>query len=266
MADIESHQTEKRRFKPHAAFAKQANISAAEYKRLCAQAAKDPDKYWAGRAAELRWMKKWKKVMDWSEAPFAKWYVGGQLNASDNCLDRHVETWRKNKAALIWEGEPGDTRVLTYGDLHRETCRFSNVLKGLGVRKGDRVTIYMPLVPELVIAMLACARIGAAHSVIFGGFTSQAIADRVEDAESEVLITADGGWRRGSVVPLKVNVDEALTKTDKVKKVVVLKRTGQGTTMAPGRDFWWHDLMKDASAVCEPEPCDSEQMLYILYT
>ena len=266
MADIDSFQTEKRRFKPSAAFAKQANMTAAEFKRLTALAAKKPDVYWAGRAEELRWMKKWKKVCDWSEAPFSKWYVGGQLNASDNCLDRHVETWRKNKAAIIWEGEPGDTRVLTYGDLHRETCRFANVLKGLGVRKGDRVTIYMPLVPELAIAMLACARIGAAHSVIFGGFTSTAIADRVEDAESEVLITADGGWRRGSIVPLKINVDEAMTKTDKVKKVVVLKRTGQGVTMQAGRDFWWHDLMKDASAVCAPEPCDSEQMLYILYT
>ncbi|MEK7468873.1 MAG: acetate--CoA ligase [Planctomycetota bacterium] len=266
MADIDSFQTEKRRFKPSAAFAKQANMTAAEFKRLTALAAKKPDVYWAGRAEELRWLKKWKKVCDWSEAPFSKWYVGGQLNASDNCLDRHVETWRKNKAAIIWEGEPGDTRVLTYGDLHRETCRFANVLKGLGVRKGDRVTLYMPLVPELAIAMLACARIGAAHSVIFGGFTSTAIADRVEDAESEVLVTADGGWRRGSVVPLKINVDEAMTRTDKVKKVVVLKRTGQGVSMQAGRDFWWHDLMKDASAVCEPEPCDSEQMLYILYT
>ncbi|MCC6739497.1 MAG: acetate--CoA ligase [Planctomycetia bacterium] len=266
MADIDSFQTEKRRFKPHASFAKQANLTAAEFKKLTALAAKSPDKYWAGRAEDLRWMRKWKKVCDWSEAPFAKWYVEGQLNASDNCLDRHLETWRRNKAALIWEGEPGDTRVLTYADLHRETCRFANVLKGLGVRKGDRVTLYMPLVPELAIAMLACARIGAAHSVIFGGFTSQAIADRVEDAESAVLVTADGGWRRGSVVPLKTNVDEALTKTDKVKKVVVLKRTGQGVTMTNGRDFWWHDLMKDASAVCEPEPCDSEQMLYILYT
>ncbi len=266
MADIDSFQTEKRRFKPSAAFAKQANLSAAEFKKLTALAAKKPDVYWAGRAEELRWMKKWKKVCDWSEAPFSKWYVGGQLNASDNCLDRHLETWRKNKAALIWEGEPGDTRTLTYADLHRETCRFANVLKGLGVRKGDRVTLYMPLVPELAIAMLACARIGAAHSVIFGGFTSQAIADRVEDAESAVLVTADGGWRRGSVVPLKTNVDEALTKTDKVKKVVVLKRTGQGVPMTGGRDFWWHDLMKDASAVCDPEPCDSEQMLYILYT
>ncbi|KAF0246314.1 MAG: acetyl-CoA [Planctomycetota bacterium] len=266
MADIDSFQTEMRRFKPSAAFAKQANLSAAEFKRLTALAAKKPDVYWAGRAEELRWMKKWKKVLDWSDAPFSKWYVGGQLNASDNCLDRHVETWRKNKAAIIWEGEPGDTRVLTYGDLHRETCRFANVLKGLGVRKGDRVTLYMPLVPELAIAMLACARIGAAHSVIFGGFTSTAIADRVDDAESAVVVTADGGWRRGSVVPLKINVDEAMTKTDKVKKVVVLKRTGQGVAMQAGRDFWWHDLMKDASAVCAPEPCDSEQMLYILYT
>ncbi|NUN47498.1 MAG: acetate--CoA ligase [Candidatus Brocadiae bacterium] len=265
MSEIESVLVENRRFKPSAAFAKQANLSAKEYRRLCALAEKKPDVYWAQRAAELRWMKPWKKVCQW-KAPFARWFVGGKLNASDNCLDRHVETWRKNKAAIIWEGEPGDERVLTYQDLWRETCRFANVLKGLGVKKGDRVTLYMPLIPELAIAMLACARIGAAHSVIFGGFTSQAIADRVEDAESGVLITADGGWRRGGIVPLKANVDDALTKTDKVKKVVVFRRTAHEVPMKAGRDFWWHELMKTADPVCPPEPCDAEQMLYILYT
>jgi acetyl-CoA synthetase len=265
MADIDSLMVEKRRFKPSSAFAKQANLSAAEFRRLTALAAKKPDVYWAQRAGELRWMKKWKKVCEW-EAPFSKWYLGGQLNASDNCLDRHVETWRRNKAAIIWEGEPGEQRVLTYHELWRETCRFANVLKGLGVKKGDRVTLYMPLVPELAIAMLACARIGAAHSVIFGGFTSQAIADRVEDAESRVLVTADGGWRRGGHVPLKANVDEALTKTRLVEKVVVLRRTGQEVPMKGGRDFWWHELAAGASTDCPPEPCDSEQLLYILYT
>ena len=267
MADIDTVLIEKRRFKPPAAFSKLARIgSLAQYRKLYAQAEKNPDRFWAERAAELRWTKKWKKVLDWSGAPFAKWFTGGQLNASDCCLDRHVETWRKNKAAIVWEGEPGDARVLTYGDLHRETCKFANVLKGLGVKKGDRVTIYMPLVPELAIAMLACARIGAAHSVIFGGFTSQSIADRVDDAESRVLITADGGWRRGGIVPLKANVDDALTKTQRVEKVVVFRRTAHDVPMKQGRDFWWHELMQDASPDCPAEPLDSEQMLYILYT
>jgi acetyl-CoA synthetase len=265
MPDIESLLNEKRRFRPPAAFARRANVTASEYRRMCALAAKSPDRFWAGLAGGLRWTRRWKRVCEWS-APHSKWFAGGKLNVSDNCLDRHCETWRKNKAALIWEGEPGELRVLTYGELLRETCRFANVLKALGVKAGDRVTLYLPMVPELAIAMLACARIGAAHSVIFGGFTSQAIADRVEDAESKVLITADGGWRRGGVVPLKQNVDEALTKTKIVEKVVVLRRTGQAVPMSPGRDFWWHDLVRDASAVCAPEPVDAEGLLFILYT
>jgi acetyl-CoA synthetase len=198
--------------------------------------------------------------------PETKWFTGGKLNASYNCVDRHLKTWRRNKAAIVWEGEPGDTRVLTYQDLHREVCRFANVLKGLGVTAGDRVTIYMPLVPEIVIAMLSCARIGAVHSIIFGGFSADAVAERNNDAQAKVVITADGGWRRGKEVPLKAAVDESLVKSPTVRSVVVLRRTGTPVAMEPGRDHWWDELMSEATADCPATPLDSEHPLFILYT
>ena len=196
----------------------------------------------------------------------AKWFVGGKTNVSYNCLDIHLQTQRRNKAALIWEGEPGDTRVLTYQMLHDEVCRFANVLKKLGVGRGDVVSIYMPLVPELAIAMLACARIGAIHCVIFGGFSAEAIAERNNNASAKVILTADGGWRRGKQLPLKENVDVALQKSPTVEKCVVLRRTGNAVTMTPGRDFWWHDLIQEVGDDCPAEPLDSETPLFILYT
>src|SRR5205807_1751874 len=221
----------------------------------------------AGAVAEaaIRTGVAWRKALGW-KPPYAKWCVGGKLNVSYNCLDRHVEGPRKTRAALIWEGEPGDSRVLTYWDLYREVNRFAAALKGHGARKGDRITIYMPMVPELPIAMLACARIGAAHSVIFGGFSPEAVRERIHDAESTLVITADGGWRRGSTVPLKKNTDEALRGAPGVKTVVVLKRTGQPVEMQSGRDIWWDDFVKGAPAQCPAEPMDSEDLLYLLYT
>ena len=198
--------------------------------------------------------------------PFAEWFVGGKINVSANCLDRHLTTWRKNKAAIIWEGEPGDTRTLTYADLHREVCKCANVLKKLGVVKGDRVIIYMPMIPELPVAMLACARIGATHSVIFGGFSAEALKDRINDAQAKLVVTADGGYRRGGVIPLKANIDEALKVTPTVESVIVVNRVGLDVAMVPGRDHWWEGLMSTTSAECEPEKLDSEHPLYILYT
>jgi acetyl-CoA synthetase len=264
---ITSMLTEQRKFPPPPAFATQAHVkSMAEYERLWSRSAEDPEGFWAEMAdANLTWFKKWSRVLDW-KAPHAQWFVGGKLNASYNCLDRHLTTARKNKAAIIWEGEPGDTRVLTYNDLHRETCRFANALKDLGVKKGDRVTIYMPMVPELAIALLACARIGAPHSVVFGGFSSEAIADRCNDAKAKLLITADGGWRRGAQVALKRNVDAALEKATTVESVVVLRRTGQDVSMKQGRDHWWHELVHDAPLTCPAEELDAEHPLFLLYT
>jgi acetyl-CoA synthetase len=266
--NIESSLKETRVFPPPPGFSETAHIgSMADYETLRARAAKDPEGFWADMAVEnLDWFKTWDRVLDWDNAPFAKWFVGGELNVSYNCLDRHAATWRRNKAAIIFEGEPGDTRVLTYGDLLRETSQFANVLKSLGVVKGDRVVLYMPMVPELAIAMLACTRIGATHSVIFGGFSAEAIKDRVNDAEAKVVVTADGGWRRGAIVPLKETVDKALQDTPTVKDVIVLKRTGQDVHMAGGRDHWWHEMMQGVSADCPPEPVDSEHPLFILYT
>ncbi len=265
-ANITSVLKESRVFAPSEAFVKQANVSAEERERLVAWADKDPDGFWAAQAESLHWFTKWNKVLDWSNPPFAKWFVGGTINASDNCLDRHLNSARKNKAAIIWEGEPGDTRTLTYQQLHREVCKFANGLKSLGVAKGDRVTIYMPLTPEAAIAMLACARIGAVHSVIFGGFSAEAVADRNNDAAAKVVITADAGWRRGKIVPLKANVDAALDKSPTVKTCVVFNRCHQPVHMKPGRDIWWEDIMSDASADCPPEQLDSEHPLFILYT
>jgi acetyl-CoA synthetase len=265
-SNITSVLKESRQFPPPAAFAQGAHIkSSAEYEKLWKRAADDPEAFWAEQARTLHWVAPWNKVLVWKE-PHAQWFAGGKLNVSYNCVDRHLESGRKNKAAIVWEGEPGDTRVLRYQDLHREVCKFSNVLKKVGIRAGDRVTIYMPMVPELAIAMLACARIGATHSVIFGGFSAEAVADRNNDAKARLVITADGSWRRGKIVPLKQNVDAALVKSPTVEKCIVFNRCNQPVEMQPGRDLWWHELMAEASADCPAEPLDSEHPLYILYT
>ena len=265
-SNITSVLKETRQFPPSSEFAANAHIkSPAEYEQIWKQAADNPEAFWAQQAESLHWFKKWDKVLEWNE-PFAKWFVGGKINACYNCVDRHLAGPRKNKAAIIWEGEPGDQRVLRYQDLHREVCKFANVLKKLGIQKGDRVTLYMPMIPELAIAMLACARIGATHSVIFGGFSAEAVADRNNDAKARLVVTADGGWRRGKVVPLKQNVDEALKKSPTVEKCIVYNRCNQPIDMKSGRDLWWHELMADASADCPAEQLDSEHPLYILYT
>jgi acetyl-CoA synthetase len=269
MADIESLLDEKRVFAPPAAFARRANWNRKRVAELRRLGERDPERFWARMAKEhVSWFRPWKRTLQW-KPPFAKWFVGGRLNVSHNCLDRHLagpHAWRRNKAAILWEGEPGDSRVLTYGELHREVCRFANVLRGLGVRKGDRVAIYMPMVPELPIAMLACARIGAVHSIVFGGFSAEALRDRILDAGARVLVTADGGFRRGSVVELKKAADEALEGAPDVEHVVVVKRTGAPVAMHSPRDHWWHELVAGADADCPPEPLDAEHPLFILYT
>jgi acetyl-CoA synthetase len=235
---------------------------------IYAEAERDPEAFWARFAGELEWSRPWTRVLDW-QPPHAKWFVGGTINASVNCLDRHVRGPRRDKAALIWEGEPGDRRTLTYFDLYRQVSAFANVLKSLGVRKGDRVAIYLPLIPELAVAMLACARIGAIHSVVFGGFSAESLRDRINDSACRLLITADGGFRRGNVVALKKVADEALEDTPSIEHVVVVQRGGGSSipvTMQSPRDRWYHELMTGASEACDPEPMDSEDMLYILYT
>ena len=262
LAGIDVLLHEKRVFRPDPSFRRRALVRDAG---VYARALRNPEAFWASCARELSWFKPWKKVLRW-DPPHARWFVGGQINASVNCLDRHLATPVRNKAAILWEGEPGDERTLTYAQLHWETCRFANVLKELGVRKGDRVTLYMPLIPELVIAMLACARIGAVHSVVFGGFSSAALQDRINDMKATVLVTADGGFRRGTEVPLKKFADEALQGTPSIRHVVVVQRGRFPVQMKEGRDRWWHDLMLDRSAACPPERMRSEDMLYILYT
>ncbi len=265
-SNIDSLLKETRLFPAPAEFSAQARVkNVAEYEKMWQRAKDDPEGFWADEARSLHWFKPWEKVLNWKE-PHCQWFIGGKLNASYNCIDRHLENGRKNKAAIVWEGEPGDSRVLRYQDLHREVCKFANVLKQQGVKAGDRVTLYMPMIPELAIAMLACARIGATHSVVFGGFSAEAVADRNNDAQASVLITADGGWRRGKVVPLKQNVDAALLKSPTVKKCIVYNRCNQPVEMKPGRDFWWHELMADVSADCPAEPLDSEHPLFVLYT
>jgi acetyl-CoA synthetase len=229
------------------------------------RAEQDFEAFWADEARRLRWMREWDRVLEW-DPPFAKWFVGGQLNVSDNCLDRHVDAGGGDKVAYYWEGEPGDTRTITYAELRDEVARFANALKELGVRKGDRVNIYMGMVPELPIAMLACARVGAAHSVVFGGFSASALRDRINDAEAKVLITQDEGWRAGKPVPLKRSADEACESTPSIEQVVVLRRTGNDVPMTDGRDVWWHELVEGQSTDCPPEPMDSEDLLYLLYT
>ena len=255
---------EDRLFPPSAAFAAQANATAELYHR----AKEDRLGFWAEMARRLDWSHPWDQVMEWNP-PFVKWFVGGKINACYNCVDRHLATHRRNKAAIVWEGEPGDHRILTYQDLYREVCKFANVLRSYGVGRGDRVAIYMPMIPELPVAMLACARLGAVHTVIFGGFSPESLRDRINDAQAKVVVTADGGWRRGNVVPLKENTDEAIAGCPSVQKVIVVRRVGQESLVAnwrDGRDVWWHTAMRHAPHQCQAEEMDAEDPLYILYT
>ncbi len=240
-----------------------------DYETLYKRSIDDPEGFWGECAEELGWYKKWDKVLDNSDAPFFKWFVGGKTNIIHNALDRHLKTYRKNKLALIWEGEPGDTRTYSYHALNREVCKFANVLRSMGVRKGDIVTIYMPRIPEQMIAMLACAKVGAAHSVVYGGFSVEALAERIQDAESRLLITADGGWLRGKIVALKDIADEAIARQGTIESVIVVKRTGQDIYMEAGRDYWYDDLMSlpIANSPSSPtEEMDAEDPLFILYT
>jgi acetyl-CoA synthetase len=262
--EIDDLLREDRTFAPSAEFRAKAVV---HDDSIYAEAARDPEAFWAKFAAELEWSRPWDTVLDW-QPPHAKWFVGGKINASVNCLDRHVRGPRRNKAALIWEGEPGDRRTLTYFDLYRQVSTFANVLKSLGVTKGDRVALYLPLVPELAIAMLACARIGAVHNVVFGGFSAESLSDRINDSQCRLLVTADGGYRRGQIVALKKVADEAVASTPSIEHVVVVQRAGNAlpVEMKAGRDLWYHELMAAASFSCEPEPMDAEDMLYILYT
>jgi acetyl-CoA synthetase len=264
--DIDSTLRENRVFPPPPEFSASAHIkSLAEYEALYKQSIEDPEKFWAGVAGELHWFKPWDKVLEWN-LPSAKWFVGGEMNLSYNCLDRHLDGPRRDKIALIWEGEPGEIRRLTYAELHAEVQKFANALKSLGIQKGDRVAVYMGMTPELAIALLACARIGAIHSVIFGGFAANAIADRVADSACVAIITQDTSYRRGNEVKLKATVDEAMPACHTVKHVIVYRRTGSAVNMVAGRDHWWHDLVAKAAPACSAEPMDSEDSLYILYT
>ncbi|HEU4766382.1 MAG TPA: acetate--CoA ligase [Pyrinomonadaceae bacterium] len=264
--NIESVLQEERIFPPPPEFSANAHIkSLEELENLRAEASADPESFWARMAEELHWFKKWDTVLKWN-APHAEWFGGGKINISYNCLDRHLATWRRNKAALIWEGEPGETRTFTYQQLHTEVCKFANVLKSRNIQRGDRVALYMPLIPELAIAMLACARIGATHSVVFGGFSSAALIDRINDASCKLVVTADGGWRRGIEVKLKAAVDEAIKETPSVETCIVVRRTGSQQHFEDGRDFWWHELMETIDSNCPAEELDSEHPLYILYT
>jgi acetyl-CoA synthetase len=284
MTDIDVLLEENRKFEPPPQFRRNANVKSPD---IYDDAARDPEAFWADQARKLDWIKPWSKVLEW-KPPHVQWFLEGKINIAANCVDRHVAGTRADKKALIWEGEPGDSRTLTYRELHQEVQKFGNVLRKLGVGKGDRVAIYLPLIPEAAVAMLACARIGAIHSVVFGGFSPDSLRDRINDARAKLLITSDVGYRRGNVVPLKKNSDTALEGTDSIQNVVVVKRELSGATrvkvaggaptsekrepppgsatMKSGRDHWWHDLMKDASAKCEPETMDSEDVLYILYT
>ena len=265
--NIESLQKENRVFTPSEEFANDAHVkSVEEYEELHLRSINDPEGWWSEQASNLKWQKPWDTVLDWSGAPFAKWFEGGQLNAAENCLDRHVEDGNGDRVALHFVGEPGDTRDVTYAELLADTCKFANALKSRGINKGDRVLIYMPMVPEAAVAMLACARIGAVHSVVFGGFSAQSILDRLEDSEAVAVITADGGWRRGGIVPLKANVDAALSDYEGVKTTFVLKRCENDIEMKEGRDVWWHEATADVSNECAPEALEAEDPLFILYT
>ena len=268
MTEIDALLTENRKFPPPPLFARDAHVSDAS---MYDRATRSAEAFWAEQAGELDWFRKWDTVLEW-KPPRAKWFTGGRINVSVNCVDRHIDSPRRNKAALIWEGEPGDRRTLTYWDLYVEIQKFANVLKSLGVKRGDRVAIYMPLIPEVAVAMLACTRIGAIHSVVFGGFSPESLRDRINDSQCKVLVTADGGYRRGSIVPLKRNADKAIEDTPSIKHVVVVQRRPGGSgdeafaSMKEGRDHWWHRLMADATAHCAPEEMDAEDVLYILYT
>ncbi len=263
---LEALLEESRTFAPPEAFREAAHAGDAS---IYERASSDPEAFWAEWASQLDWFEPWDRVLEW-DPPHAKWFAGGKLNVAHNCLDRHLDGARRNKAALVWEGEPGDQRTYTYWDLHREVGKFANVLKGFGVAKGDRVAIYLPMIPEAAIAMLACARIGAIHSVVFGGFSADSLRDRIVDAEAKLLITADGGYRRGQVIPLKDTADRALVETPSIENVVVVRRRliaqEPQIKMKPGRDHWYHELMQDAPPACEAEPMDAEDILYILYT
>ena len=264
--NIESLLKEQRIFPPDPEFSKRAHIHSAEaYDSICRRAEEDPEGFWADIARELHWFAPWTKVLEW-ELPFSKWFVGGRTNISYNCLDRHLTGARKNKVAILWEGEPGDVRALSYQMLHYEVCRFANVLKSFGLQKGDRATIYMGMVPELAIAMLACARMGVTHNVVFGGFSAEALRDRINDSKSKVLITADGAYRRGAIVPLKKNVDDAVTQTPSIERVIVYKRTGEAVNMSPPRDVWWHEQVAKMSGAFRAEELDAEHPLFMLYT
>jgi acetyl-CoA synthetase len=264
LAQIDALLHEDRHFDPPTEFAAAAHVNDSS---VYDEADQNPEAFWAKFASELEWSKPWTKVLDW-RPPHAKWFVGGKLNASVNCVDRHVRGGRRNKAAIIWEGEPGDRRTLTYWELYREVCQFANVLRSLGIRKGDRVAIYLPLIPELAVAMLACARIGAVHSVVFGGFSSESLRDRINDQHARLLITADGGYRRGNVVQLKRVADEALEHAPSIEKVIVVRRriSAFSVEFKDGRDLWYDDLMRHAPLAADAEPMDAEDMLYILYT
>ena len=265
MAEIDALLDERRRFPPPPEFRRAALVTD---ESVYDRAARDPEAFWAEFASELEWITPWTQVLQWS-SPHARWFTGGTLNASANCLDRHVRSARRNKAAIVWEGEPGDRRTLTYWDLYRQVGAFANVLKGLGVRRGDRVALYLPLIPELAIAMLACARIGAVHTVVFGGFSAESLRDRINDAQAVLLVTGDGGYRRGNVVPLKQTADDAVRDTPSIRNVIVVRRSASAPidiAFEKGRDLWYHELMEGASADCPPEAMDAEDMLYILYT
>ncbi len=267
MSQIENVLHENRKFPPSEEFQRASRLnSEATYQRMYAESIATPDVFWGRVAKEIPWIKPWGQVLDWSKAPFAKWFVGGELNASAVCLDQHVNSLRGGRRAIVWEGEPGDTRTLTYTELHVEVCRFANALKTLGVKKGDRVAIYLPMIPEAAIAMLACARIGAVHSVIFAGFAAHAVRDRVLDGGCTAVITADGSWRRGQLLELKPQVDEALKECPNVKHVVVVNRARNRVAWTAGRDVWFHEIVADESDECPPQPMDSEDLLFLLYT
>ncbi len=264
--NLETILREHRVFPPPEEFAKQAHIkSLAEYQKMYQRSVTDPEGFWADAARELHWFRPWTKVLDWN-LPWAKWFVGGKINLCYNCVDRHVMNGLADKTAILWEGEPGEVRKLTFGELHAEVQKFANVLKGLGIKKGDRVAVYMGMTPELAIAMLACARIGAVHSVIFGGFAANAIVDRVNDSQCVAILTQDTSYRRGNEVKLKATVDEAVGQCPTVKNVVVYRRSGSPVNLQAGRDHWWHELVAKADAECPAEELDSEDPLYILYT
>ncbi|RMH38904.1 MAG: acetate--CoA ligase [Deltaproteobacteria bacterium] len=266
MPEIESVLHENRVFEPPAAFRARARVASMEaYEQLYARSVDEPDAFWAEVAGQLHWYEPWTRVLEWT-LPDAKWFVGGKTNIAYNCLDRHVAGARADRPALVWEGEPGDRRTLTYRELHRQVCRFANALESLGIRPGDRVTIYLPMIPEAAIAMLACARIGAVHSVVFGGFSAQAVAERNRDAGAKLLITADGGWRRGAVVPLKANADAACAASPTIERVVVVKRCGNAIDWTDGRDLWWDDVVAAAPDDHTARPVDSEHPLFLLYT